>query len=174
VRRVIRAVLESVDARRWTSLTDDFAESVYVDYTSLFGGYPRNYMADDLVDDWRQLLEPFSMTKHVLGPIVVKGDGRKAQANCPVRINHFLRGAPGGEEWAVIGQFVFTLEKRDGTWRIERLILDVRSQEGNSNLFLEAFSPANKRLLCEDCVAGKRLQRGQPPSTIAADLQPRT
>src|SRR5215472_8749652 len=48
VREVIRRVIESVDSRRWESLTDGFAESVYVDYTSLFGGYPRSYMADDL------------------------------------------------------------------------------------------------------------------------------
>jgi hypothetical protein len=156
VRKVIRGVLESVDARRWGSLTDGFAESVYVDYTSLFGGYPRSYIADDLVENWRQLLERFSMTRHVLGPIVVLGDESKAQAKCPVRINHFLRGAQGGEEWVVIGQFVFTLEKRDRTWRIEGLVLDVRSQEGNSNLLVEAFAPANKRLSCEDCLAGKR------------------
>lgn len=166
VRQLIRGVVESVDARRWESLTDDFAESVYVDYTSLFGGFPRNYTAGDLVDNWRQLLEPFSMTEHVLGPIVVHGDTSKAQAKCPVRINHFLRGAPGGEEWVVIGQFVFTLEKRDGTWRIEGLVLDVRSQEGNRNLLVEAFAPANRRLPCEGCVVGNRAQQGQPASTV--------
>ena len=173
VRKVIRGVIESVDARRWESLRDGFAQSVYVDYTSLFGGYPRNYIADDLVDNWRQLLEPFSMTKHVLGPIVVQGDENRAQAKCPVRINHFLRGAPGGEEWVVIGQFAFTLEKRDGRWRIQGLVLDVRSQEGNSNLLMEGFAPADKRLPCEECVVGKRAQQGQAPSTSATDVKPR-
>lgn len=174
VRQVIRGVVESVDARRWESLADDFAESVHVDYTSLFGGYARNYTADDLVDNWRQLLEPFSMTKHVLGPIVVHGDESRAQAKCPVRINHFLRGAPGGEEWVVIGQFVFTLQKQDGTWRIDGLVLDVRSQEGNRNLLVEAFAPANKRLPCDDCVVGTRPQREQPPSVTATELRPRS
>jgi hypothetical protein len=159
VRKVIRGVIESVDARRWGSLTDGFAESVYVDYTSLFAGYPRNYMADELVENWRQLLERFSMTRHVLGPIVVLGDESKARAECPVRIKHFLRGAQGGEEWVVIGQFVFTLEKQDRAWRIEGLVLEVRSQQGNSNLLVEAFAPANKRLSCEDCLVGKRAPR---------------
>jgi hypothetical protein len=174
VRQVIRSVLASIDARRWESLTDDFSESVYVDYTSLFGGYPRNYTADDLVDNWRQLLEPFSMTKHVVGPIVVEGDESRAQANCPVRISHFLRGAPGGEEWVVIGQFAFTLEKRDERWRIQRLALEVQSQEGNTSLLLEAFGSPNKRLRCEECVVRKPGQQGQPPSTSATDLKPRT
>jgi hypothetical protein len=173
VRQVVRSVVESVDARRWESLTDSFAESVNVDYTSLFGGYPRNYLAADLIDNWRQLLEPFSMTQHVLGPIVVRGDESKAQARCPVHINHLLRGAPGGEEWVVIGQFVFTLAKRDGTWRIEGLALDVRSQAGNSNLLVEAFAAANKRVPCDDCGIGKRAQQGQPPSTVATDPKPR-
>jgi len=174
VREVIRGVIESVDSRRWESLTDGFAESVYVDYTSLFGGYPRSYVADDLADNWRQLLERFSMTRHVLGPIVVEGDESKAQAKCPVRINHFLRGAAGGEDWVVTGQFLFALEKRGATWRIESLVLDVRSQEGNSNLLVEAFAPANKRLPCQDCLVGQRAQQGQPRSTIATHLKPRT
>jgi len=174
VREVIRGVVESVDARRWGSLTDGFAESVYVDYTALFGGYPRSYLADDLADNWRQLLERFSMTRHVLGPIVVEGDESKAQAKCPVRINHFLRGAAGGEDWVVTGQFLFALEKRGATWRIESLVLDVRSQEGNSNLLVEAFAPANKRLPCQDCLVGQRAQQGQPRSTIATHLKPRT
>jgi len=91
---------------------------------------------------------------------VVQGDESKAQAECPVRIDHVLRGAPGGEEWVVIGQFVFTLERRDGTWRIERLVLDVQSQEGNANLLLQAFVPASRRLRCEDCSVGKEAQPG--------------
>ena len=174
VREVIRGVIESVDSRRWESLTDGFAESVYVDYTSLFGGYPRSYLADDLADNWRQLLERFSMTRHVLGPIVVAGVESKAQAECPVRINHFLRGAAGGEEWVVTGRFVFALEKRGATWRIDSLVLDVRSQEGNGNLLVEAFAPASKRLPCADCLVGRRAQQAQPPSTTAIHLKPRT
>jgi len=174
VRQVIRSVVESVDARSWTWLAEEFEDSVYVDYTSLFGGYPRNYGADELVDNWRQLLEPFSLTKHVLGPIVVQGDESKAQAKCPVRISHVFRGASGGEEWVVNGQFAFTLGKRDGTWRIEGLVLDVRSQEGNSNLLLEAFVVTTKRSHCEDCGVGKSAQRRRPPSTVAPDLKPRT
>jgi hypothetical protein len=170
VRQVIRSVLESIDARRWESLTDDFSESVYVDYTSLFGGYARTYTADDLVDNWRQLLEPFSMTRHVVGPIVVEGDERRVQANCPVRISHFLRGAPGGEEWVVIGQFAFTLEKRDERWRIQRLALDVESQKGNTSLLMQAFGSPNKPLRCDECVVHKRGHQGQPPSTRANDL----
>lgn len=164
VREVLRSVVERVDARRWQSLAEDFAESVYVDYTSLFGGYPRNYTADELADNWRQLLEPFSTTEHVLGAIIVQGDESRAQAKCPVRISHFLRGAPEGEEWVVSGQFIFILEKRDARWRIQRLILNVGSQEGNTNLLAEAFAPTGKRLSCDECVVGKPSQQGEPQS----------
>jgi hypothetical protein len=131
-----------------------------VDYTSLFGGTARNYLADDLADNWRQLLEPFSKIKHVLGPIVVQGNGSQAQAQCPVRIEHFLRGAAGGEEWVVIGQFIFTVEKRDETWRIGGLTLRVRSQQGNRDLLVEALAPANERLPCDHCVVRGPRARG--------------
>jgi hypothetical protein len=155
VRETILGVVAGVDARRWESLRGVFAESVFVDYSSLFGGHPRDYTADDLVDNWRQLLEPFSMTQHALGPIVVQGNEVDVQAECPVRIHHFLRGAPGGEEWVVVGQFVFTLEMRFGTWRIQSIVLHAQSQEGNTNLLVEAFAPAEKRMPCRECVAGK-------------------
>jgi len=155
VRQVIVGVVENVDVRRWESLRDVFAESVFVDYTSLFGGSARNYTAAELVDNWRQLLESFSMTRHVLGPIVVDGNEAEVQARCPVRIYHFLRDAPGGQEWVVVGQFVFTLAKESGTWRIQRIVLDVQSQEGNTNLLVEALLAADKRSSCPKCVVGK-------------------
>ena len=161
VRQVIRAVIARVDARQWDSLRANFARSVYVDYTSLFGGTARNYLADDLADNWRQLLEPFSNIKHVLGPIVVQGNGSQAQAQCPVRIKHFLRGAPGGEEWVVSGQFTFTLEKHDGTWRIGALVLNVQSQEGNRDLLVEAFATTNERSPCDHCVVRGARARGR-------------
>jgi hypothetical protein len=167
VRQAIRNVVASVDARRWSSLADRFAQSVYVDYTSLFGGYARNYTAADLVDNWRQLVEPFSKTEHVLGPIAVHGDARQAHAACPVRIEHFLPGAAGGEEWAVVGAFLFTLEKQDRLWRIDQVVLEVRSQQGNRNLLLEAFAPRSARLPCEECVASERARPCQPPSEKA-------
>lgn len=140
VRQVVASAVESLDARRWDLLRDALSESVFVDYTSLFGGQPRDYGADELVENWRQLLEHFSSTKHVLGPIVIESDERKARATCPVHIYHFLRGAPGGEEWGVIGRFAFTLEKRDGIWRIHSLVLTAQSQEGNTRLLVEAFA----------------------------------
>lgn len=144
VRQLVASAVESVDTRRWDSLRDALSESVFVDYTSLFGGQPRAYAADELIDNWRQLLEPLSGTKHVLGPIVIEGDERMVRATCPVHIYHFLSGAPGGEEWGVIGRFAFTLEKRGNTWRIQSLVLSAQSQEGNTRLLVEAFAEANQ------------------------------
>jgi hypothetical protein len=173
LRQVIRGVVESVDARRWKSLTDLFAQSVFVDYTSLFGGSPRSYTADDLADNWRGLLEPFSATRHALGPIAVEGDEGDAKVTCPVRISHFLRGAPGGEEWVVVGQFVFTLERHYGEWRVKGIVLGAQSQEGNTNLLVEAFALADKRLPCKECGQSKRAQQVNSPSNLATNRKPR-
>ena len=68
------------------ALRGEFADTVPVDYTSLFGGYPRNYTVVERIDNWRQLLAPFSMTRHDLGPIDVEIDSSEAQAKCPVHI----------------------------------------------------------------------------------------
>ena len=145
IRQIILGVMESIDARRWQALRAQFADSVLVDYTSLFGGYPRNYAVVDLIDNWRQLLAPFSMTRHDLGPIDVEIDADEAKAKCPVHIYHFLHGAPGGEEWVVNGEYMVTLKRPYERWQIQKIVLDVRSQEGNTNLLVQAFAPADGR-----------------------------
>ena len=145
IRQVILCVMESIDARRWEALRGQFSETVLVDYTSLFGGYPRNYTVVDLIDNWRQLLAPFSMTRHDLGPIDVEIDGGEAKAKCPIHIYHFLHGAPGGEEWVVNGEYTVTLKRRYGRWQIQKIVLDVQSQEGNTDLLVEAFAPLDGR-----------------------------
>ena len=145
IRQVIRCVMASIDARRWQALRGQFADTVLVDYTSLFGGYPRAYTVADLIDNWQQLLAPFSMTRHDLGPIDVEIDAGEAMAKCPVHIFHFLHGAPGGEEWVVNGEYRVTLKRRYGRWQIQKIVLDVQSQEGNTNLLVEAFAPADGR-----------------------------
>ena len=91
---------------------------------------------------WQQLLALFSMTRHDLGPIDVEIDAGEAKAKCPVHIFHFLRGAPGGEEWVVNGEYTVTLKRQYGRWQIQKIILDVQSQEGNTDLLVEAFAPA--------------------------------
>ena len=54
VRQAILGVMKSIDAHRWQALRGQFADTVLVDYTSLFGGYPRNYTVVDLIDNWQQ------------------------------------------------------------------------------------------------------------------------
>ena len=145
IRQVILWAMESIDARRWQALRGQFADRVLVDYTSLFGGYPRNYTVGDLIDNWQQLLAPFSTTRHDLGPIDVEIDAGEAKAKCPVHIYHFLHGARGGEEWVVNGEYMVTLKTRNGRWQIQKIVLDVQSQQGNTNLLVEAFARAGGR-----------------------------
>ena len=143
IRRVIHRVMGSVDARRWETLRDLCTDTVFVDYTSLFGGQPRNYTVVDLIDNWRQLLTPFSSTRHDLGPIDVEIAAGEAKAWCPVHIHHFLHGAPGGEEWIVNGEYMVTLKRLHGSWQIQQIVFAVQSQEGNTNLLLEALAAAD-------------------------------
>ena len=145
VRQVILWAMESIDARRWQALRGQFTDTVLVDYTSLFGGYPRAYTVADLIDNWRQLLAPFSMTRHDLGPIEVEIDAGEAKAKCPLHIYHYLHGAPGGEDWVVNGKYTVTLKRQYGRWQIQKIVLDAQSQEGNTNLLVEAFAPADGR-----------------------------
>lgn len=140
IRRVILRAMGSIDARHWDILRDLCADTVFVDYTSLFGGEPRNYTVVDLIDNWRQLLTPFSSTRHDLGPIDVEIAAGEAKAWCPVHIHHFLHGAPGGDEWIVNGEYMVTLKRLHASWQIQQIVFAVQSQEGNTNLLIEALA----------------------------------
>jgi hypothetical protein len=60
---------------------------------------------------------------------------------CPVHIHHFLHGARGGEEWVVNGEYTVTLTRQNGWWRMQKIVLAVQSQEGNTNPLVEGLLP---------------------------------
>ena len=80
VRETVTGVTHDIDQRRWHNLRARFADTVVVDYTSLFGGEVQTQNGGDLVDGWRRLLTPLTATQHLLSPICVVIHERAAEA----------------------------------------------------------------------------------------------
>lgn len=137
VRDHVAAVVHHIDAKRWNELRALYAEQVRTDYTSLFGGSPQQQAGDALIAGWRGVLERVS-TQHLLGPITVRFEAQSATALCHVRALHHAPGAPGGEQWEVLGHYTFSLRQTDAGWKIEAMKLDTVIQTGNAKLLAEA------------------------------------
>ena len=137
IESTVTGVAHFIDRKAWRELRGLFADEVRTDYTSLFGGKPQEQPGDALIDAWRRLLAPI-VTQHLLGPITLSIDGAVATAHCHVRGYHFVKGAPGGDEWMVAGHYVMKLAKDSSTWRIRSLTLETFYQSGNLELLAVA------------------------------------
>ena len=140
VRETVTGVAHDIDQRRWHNLRARFADTVVVDYTSLFGGEVQTQNGDDLVDGWRQLLTPLTATQHLLSPICVVIHERTAEAICHVRGYHHAKDLVGGENWMVAGHYEFEVQRESAVWTIHRITFRAFYQTGNSKLLQEAAS----------------------------------
>lgn len=131
VRDVVTRVAHTIDFRRWSDLRALYADQVRTDYTSLFGGEVQQQRADDLIEGWRRLLSPLDATQHLLGPIDVLMQDAAAIAECHVRGYHVRRGAAGGDELMVAGQWLIELSEHGERWSITSMTLKTLYQSGN-------------------------------------------
>jgi SnoaL-like domain len=131
VRTLVVRIAHTIDTRRWDDLRALYDDEVTTDYTSLFGGEVQRQAGDALITGWRSLLGTLDATQHLAGPIDVRLEGDRATAECHVRGYHVRRGAPGGDEWMVAGQWVIRAVERGGQWRVTAMALRAFYETGN-------------------------------------------
>jgi hypothetical protein len=136
---VLPRMLYAIDALDWPAVREAFADEVRLDYTSLSGGAPETLAGDDLIARWQGLLPGFDATQHLIGPVVLTGEGGTGvRADAHVRGYHHIGDQGGGQTWAVHGHYVARLV--DG--KITELTLTVFYQEGELGLPGEATERA--------------------------------
>ena len=96
-----------------------FADTVQVDYTSLFGGEAETLAASDLMARWAGLVPGFDITRHAISDTQVECQGDASSATAAVIATHWL----DGETWAVSGRYVYRLAMQGGEWRITAMTL---------------------------------------------------
>lgn len=142
IQDAVAAMLHAVDARDWGRVRAAFADTVYVDYTSLNGGEPSRQASADLVGGWEALLPGFDATQHLHGPLSVELDGDEARAVCAVTATHRLGGQTvagsanegDGAVWVVSGHYRMALRRSGGRWLITGLTLDTAYVAGDTSL----------------------------------------
>jgi ketosteroid isomerase-like protein len=123
---VITRLLHAIDARDWDGVRAAFADELYTDYTSLWGGSPETVTSEALIAQWTEFVKQFGGTQHLTGPLAVDGDRVEAH----VVAHHWQTAADGGQAWVVYGHYIATVI--DG--KITSLTLQTYRAEGNPTL----------------------------------------
>jgi hypothetical protein len=130
----ITRMLHAIDAKDWQGVRNAFADTLDMDYQSLFGDPPIRVDADQQVQGWREFVGAFDVTQHVTGPILVTPESTGAIADTHVRAYHRIAGAEGGDVWMVAGHYRVPLIPVRGDWKIAGITLTVFYQEGNLSI----------------------------------------
>lgn len=128
----------AVDACDWETVLSIFDENVDADYSSMSGQPGAVVKATDLVEGWKGLLPGFTHTHHQLGNTIVAEGKGQASVFSYVRATHYLENEKGNL-WTVVGSYDIDLKEIDGEWRITKLKLNFKYQDGNGDLPVAAM-----------------------------------
>ncbi len=123
----------AADSRDWNLCRSQFADEVFVDYTSMAGGEPATIPADTLIGSWAGLLPGFTATQHLLGSHVVDVQGNTAECDAHFQATHIL----DGELWTLGGKYHFQLQNNGGAWQISAITMTALWSVGDQAALLE-------------------------------------
>jgi hypothetical protein len=139
VEDVVLRLGRMLDDQDFAGLAGLLAESVHVDYTSLFGGEAQDVSSTDLLNNWRSDLDGVDSAQHIIiGPLAeVAGDRATASANIMIvakRSDSF-----GAATWSCGGRYELVLERK-GQWVISSFTLKAFWTDGNINVLMRAVT----------------------------------
>ena len=135
VRQNIVTMVNAIDGKHWDLATAQFADQVFVDYSSLSGQPGSMVNASDLVGGWRDLLARVD-THHLLGNFEISVEGDRAESYSHVYASH---QAEGIEYWDAYGRYHHKLEKTGDQWKITGMTLIMHGQKGNQAFLQEVI-----------------------------------
>jgi SnoaL-like domain len=123
-----------IDDRDWAGLASIVADTIDLDFTSLWGGAPEKVSGPDLVARWRAMSEGLDTTQHLITGILLTIDGGTVTAVANLVAVHRRDSAPGDSLWTVGGTYRFGLRRADRSWVIDSLSLRVAWVTGNQTV----------------------------------------
>jgi uncharacterized protein YbjT (DUF2867 family) len=124
-----------IDRRQWQELENLFAPEVQLDY-SRARGTASIIRREDLVKNWRELLEPLESSQHVLGGIRASVSGNIAHASTNV-LAYLLARAAGNEPGVLTkngGQWEVELVANGDRWSIRSMTASISWAEGDQDV----------------------------------------
>ena len=135
IQDAVTKMVNSIDGKDWARGRAQFADKVFVDYSSMNGQSGAYVDADDLVGGWESLLSKAS-THHMLTNFEIKVEGDSAESICHVYASHLAEGL---DYWDIFGRYLHKLVRTNGDWKIVSITLLVHGEKGNTD-FLHQLS----------------------------------
>ncbi|MEO0337540.1 MAG: nuclear transport factor 2 family protein [Pseudomonadota bacterium] len=135
IKRSVVKMVNAIDTKQWDVARAQFADQVFVDYSSMSGQPGAMTASKDLVDGWQTLLAKVD-THHMLTNFEMSSDGKRAEVFSHVYASHTAKGI---KYWDIYGRYHHKLIKTDDGWKINFMKLLVHGQKGNTK-FLQQVS----------------------------------
>jgi hypothetical protein len=135
----ITDIAAGADQHQWSRVRGALADQVTLDYTGLWGGQAATQSADAVIAQWSGFLPGFDRTLHLLAnhTIVEAGD-TTATAEADFQAIHRI----DADSWTLMGHYRYELTKRDGAWKVTRLIMTPTHETGDRGLVNRAAERA--------------------------------
>ena len=117
----------ALDRRDWDLLATCFTPDAVVD----FDGMDRIEGAAALVAVCRSVLEPLSVSQHLLGTHHVEVDGDRARSECYLHAQHVRAELAPDDKYVIAGTYVDALVRTADGWRITHRRLAAAWAQGN-------------------------------------------
>ncbi|WP_454853482.1 nuclear transport factor 2 family protein [Rhizobium binxianense] len=127
----ITDIAAGADRHQWDRVRGAFAETVTLDYTSLWGGEPATLPAGEIVAQWSGFLPGFDETLHLISNHAIAGSG-EATATAEADFQAFHR--IGRDVWSLMGHYRYELARVDGAWKVKRLTMRHSFETGDRGL----------------------------------------
>jgi SnoaL-like domain len=135
---VVSSIPLAVDLANYALAERAFAPRIVIDYTSLWGGTPNTMSPAELMAAWRGIVPGFDATWHELSDVRARVSGNRATATAAVDGRHWL----GDALWRPIGAYEWDLEKRNGQWKVTRMVFKMTREIGDRALAAQAIERA--------------------------------
>ena len=131
-----------IDAKEWLEFDEILAETVELDYVSLFGGQVEMLPRAEVISRWKMQLAPLKATQHIITNlhITIKPDNT---ADCAANVlaTHVRPNVMGDALWTLGGRYDFQLLHEGGRWRISAIKLTVLWTTGNPQVLSPSATP---------------------------------
>ncbi|MCR4265052.1 nuclear transport factor 2 family protein [Nitratireductor sp. ZSWI3] len=131
----ITDIAAGADRHQWDRVQGAFAETVTLDYTSLWGGEPTRQSRDEVIAQWSSFLPGFDQTLHlVTNHTIIEYTGESAIAEADFQAAHSIED----QNWVLLGHYRYELVKVEGDWKVRRLIMTRTHEMGDRGLVEKA------------------------------------
>lgn len=117
----------SIDSGAYDNLDEVFTPDIVSDY----GHAGSHHSVEEIKAACRLALEPLTSAQHLNGNHWAEIDGDTARAGCHFAVHMYREGIPGGEHFAMGGEYEDQLVRTVDGWRISHRNMRLLWSEGN-------------------------------------------